>query len=166
MTNQQLIKKLKLNYVNSDIAEENFPYLESNAKVELFNAGKTVTSEEAISLMKEKGLRPATLTELLQFAIENEKEVFNDNYYVTALGSVWQDRGGDRGVPCLAGWDDKRELGLFWFEDDWRAYCRFAAVRVSSDPLIPCAPNSLIFGHLEKIKSEIAEIEKILNTNK
>jgi hypothetical protein len=41
---------------------------------------------------------------------------------------VWQDRHGDRGVPCLGRFGSKRGLGLNWTDYDWGGICRFAAV--------------------------------------
>ncbi len=41
----------------------------------------------------------------------------------------WQRPGGNRNVPYLNDWDDKRKLNLNSFENDWNENYRFAAVR-------------------------------------
>lgn len=159
MTLKKLIDSIKFDYVNSDINDTNFKYEKSTAKVELYNAGKSITSEEAIKEMADKGLRPATLTELLQWAEENPKEAFNENYYIVALGSIWMDRGGDRFVPCLGIWGGKRGLGLDWFELRWDDDCRFAAVSISDPKTLG---SSLILEHLDGIEFRIKEIRRLL----
>jgi len=36
---------------------------------------------------------------------------------------------GNRNVPYLDNWNDKRKLNLNWWNDDWNRNYRFAAVR-------------------------------------
>ena len=47
------------------------------------------------------------------------------------IGSVWQNRNGNRYVPCLYRNGSKRNLNLNWTENDWNEIYRFAAVRNS-----------------------------------
>ncbi len=48
-----------------------------------------------------------------------------------AVGRIfdWQRPDGNRNVPYLNDWDDKRKLNLNSFENDWNENYRFAAVR-------------------------------------
>jgi hypothetical protein len=47
------------------------------------------------------------------------------------IGSVWQNRNGNRNVPYLNRNDSKRNLNLNWIDNDWNEIYRFAAVRNS-----------------------------------
>lgn len=123
-TLQQLIKSAHFGYVNPNITEEYFPVQEIRGKVELLDFGKSISSEDAIKKISEKGYEPANLYELLTFA-----EKWDGKDCVVALGSVWRRLLGRRFVAYLWGYSTGRSLGLRWFESDWRAACRFAAVR-------------------------------------
>lgn len=155
MTLKNLIESCNFDYVNPNI-EENFKYEEPTGKVELLKLTEDITSEEAIKEMANRGLRPATLTELLIFAKESN-EAFSPDYYIVALGSVAK-VDGDRCVLYLDDWDVGRELLLDWFENGWDGRCRFAAVRLVSSSL----DTSRIQSHLETIKSSIKAIEELL----
>lgn len=55
------------------------------------------------------------------------------------IGSVWQNRDGNRNVPYLNRDGTKRNLNLNWNDNDWDAIFRFLVVRNSlcfSPPLI------------------------------
>lgn len=123
---------------NNDIADKHFPIpklpaglptkIELNLKLTYFN--KCVTSEKAIAKLKKRGLRPATLPEMLAFgAAYKEKQ---REFFIVAFGSVWRNLDGHRSIPCLWGSSSERGLGLGWFESDWRPRYRFLAVRESS----------------------------------
>lgn len=47
------------------------------------------------------------------------------------IGSVWQNRNGNRNVPYLNRNGSKRNLNLNWIDNDWNENYRFAAVRNS-----------------------------------
>lgn len=47
------------------------------------------------------------------------------------IGSVWQNRNGNRNVPYLNRNGSKRNLNLNWTDNDWNEIYRFAAVRNS-----------------------------------
>lgn len=127
MTLKQLLKPLS--YFNSNITEENFPKQKVRGKVEIISYDKTMTSEEVILALENKGLEPANLDELLTWNLANPK----NRGFVIALGSVWTDSVGGRYVPFLNEWGGERELNLGWFDDEWGGRCRFAAVRKSSE---------------------------------
>lgn len=48
-----------------------------------------------------------------------------------AIGSVWVNPNGNRNVPYLNNWNDKRKrkLNLNWYDNEWNRNYRFAAVR-------------------------------------
>lgn len=129
-TLQQMIANGKYDYANSDITASNFPTQGSgrqNVVVELVHFGRDMASEAVLKEFEARGLRAATLPELLAFGAtypEKQRE-----FPIVALGSVWLDRLGDRFVPCLNRLGSERELFLLWDVDGWRDICRFAAVR-------------------------------------
>lgn len=133
-TLQQMIANGKYDYANSDITASNFPPPaggqgsgQQNVVVELVHFGRDMESEAVLKEFEARGLRAATLPELLAFGAtypEKQRE-----FPIIALGSVWQDRYGNRSVPCLLRWGASRELDLLWDDDWWFGHCRFAAVR-------------------------------------
>jgi len=48
---------------------------------------------------------------------------------VLDIGSVWRNLNGNRNVAVLYSDGGNRNLNLNWFENDWNADYRFAAVR-------------------------------------
>lgn len=129
MTLQTLIKPLKLNYVNSDITDKNFPYVkQEKGEFELLHFDKDISTEDALKEIDKRGFRPATIHEMLEWAKDNWK-----GEAIVTFGSVWQSPYGFRYVGCLCYYDDRRELSLYWIGYDWHDRCRFAAVRKSSD---------------------------------
>lgn len=129
-TLQQMITNGKYDYTNSDINASNFPTQgngQQNIVVELVHFGRDMESEAVLKEFESRGLRAATLPELLVFGAtypEKQRE-----FPIIALGSVWQIRNGNRYVPYLVRNGSGRELGLVWFGIKWNDFCRFAAVR-------------------------------------
>src|SRR3989344_4382360 len=104
-TLQQMIANGKYDYANSDITSGNFPTTANDGKqevvVELAHFGRDMESDAVLKKFEARGLRAATLPELLAFGAtypEKQRE-----FPIVALGSVWRDRGGGRDVPCLDG---------------------------------------------------------------
>ena len=139
----QMIAAGKYDWVNSDITDQHFPppsiptglppstgsgqATKAELKLELVHFNRTISSNDAIAELKQKGLRPATLPEFLAFgAIYPEEQ---RKYPIVALGSVWQYWDGDRDVPFLYCGDSRRGLSLGWFEFGWYDDFRFAVVR-------------------------------------
>src|SRR3990167_192339 len=129
-TLQQMIANGKYDYANSDITSGNFPTTANDGKqevvVELAHFGRDMESDAVLKKFEARGLRAATLPELLAFGAtypEKQRE-----FPIVALGSVWQGRGGGRDVPCLDGGGSGRELDLDWDGHRWFGSCRFAAV--------------------------------------
>lgn len=129
----QMISSGKYDWVNSDITEEHFPTGKAGGKaefhLELLHFNKVMFSDQVLTEMKKRSLRPATLSELLAFGEKYPEE--QRKYPIVALGSVWRHWGGRRRVPFLCSYADGRGLGLRWFGYGWVGGCRFLAVRES-----------------------------------
>ena len=129
-TLQQMIAAGAYDYANLNITAEHFPMTGDGKRevvVELVHFGRDMESDAILKEFEARGLRPATLPELLAFGAtypEKQRE-----FPILALGSVWQGPDGGRDVACLGDWDAKRGLGLDWDDDRWDVDCRFAAVR-------------------------------------
>lgn len=163
-TLKQFIQAGKFDYVNKNINDTNFPDFAKmpNEKTELVHFDKVINSDDVLKELESKSMRPANLKELLQFAIDNPDE--QRKYSIIALGSVWQDWGGDRRVPCLWFGSGERYLDLVWFENDWYEYNRFLAVRKSADTLTLGTSDKIIskkdYQKLLDIHEEALEILK------
>lgn len=121
-TLQKLTKDF--DYVDSRI-ENNFP-LEPvrGEEYRLFHFDKYISLEDAVNEINKEGYTPANIHELLVC------EDWNEKYWVVALGSAYEVRGGRR-VPYLSRGGSERDLRLGWWGSDWGARCRFLGVRNS-----------------------------------
>ncbi len=115
--------------VNTNITEEHFPVETGEANVQsvLVHLDRTVDSDQVLRELDKRGLRPATMVELLAFGAQHPDA--QRQFPIVALGSVWADPDDDRRVGCLWGRPASRELHLSWFDGQWGAHCRFLAVR-------------------------------------
>ena len=130
MSVEDAVKLGRYDWANGDINSRNFPTTRSGKEevvAELVHFNRAIPTEDALRELNRQGYRPAELRELLAFG-EKYPDVQRE-FPIVALGSVWQDRGGDRGVPYLYGGSSGRDLGLGWVGGDWFGICRFAAVR-------------------------------------
>lgn len=120
------------NYANKNITEEHFRiicrYYKVDCEVELVHLNEEMTSDEVLEELDKLGLRPAFLEELLAFG-ETYPEIQRDFPIVSLGSSVRTAHRGNRLVPYIDGWHDRRSLDLYWFDFNWDAKCRFAAVR-------------------------------------
>ncbi len=129
-----MIKAGRYDWVNSDITENHFPENHFPVKgegskdiaLELIHFNMAILSKDALSELDERGLRPATIEELLAFGTKYPE--LQRQFPVLALGSIWRQLG-DRHVPCLWSGSLERFLSLDWFEGRWDDYFRFLAVR-------------------------------------
>jgi len=118
---------------NDDITAARFP-IAGSGKVEfedtLFDFGRDVSSEEAVSLIVEADpanpWAPGKIENLLAYGAKNPEEQRKNP--IPALGSVGKVRGFRR-VTCIGRNDSKRLLHLYWWGDDWSSHFRFLAVR-------------------------------------
>ena len=139
----QMIAAGKYDSINLDITDQHFPSpsiptglppstgsgqaTKAELKLELVHFNRTISSNDAIAELKQKGLRPATLPEFLAFgAIYPEEQ---RKYPIVALGSVWQYWYDNRYVPYLCSNDSRRSMDLHWFGYGWNDNYRFAVVR-------------------------------------
>jgi hypothetical protein len=116
-------------WTNSDLTEKKFPVTEDQHgewEWKLFHFNRSISSEDAIRLMKEDGFEPAQTGHILTFGEINPEE--QRKYPIIGLGSV-AEVDLDRRVPVLWNDCDGRKLYLFWFDDDWYDYYRFLGVR-------------------------------------
>ncbi len=153
-TLKQLIKDLKLDYVNPDMTEINFPKPDKIEEIsKIFHFDKYMILEEIISEMDKEGFRPANVYELLSWKDWSGEDL------VIALGSVWQSRYGDRYVPYLLRNGSERKLHLYLHARRWNGHCRFAAVR-KSKTLASELSDSKSSGLLDSLETRIEELEK------
>ncbi len=132
-TLEQLIADGKYDWKNSDIKKKNFPIkieTKRTATIELFHFGRNISSEDAAKEMEKEGMRPATIEELLALGAKHPD--LQREFPIIALGSVWQDFFGNRGVPGLCLGDDGRSLSLDDWGGDWGGNYRFAGFRKNS----------------------------------
>ncbi len=154
---EQMIAAGRYDYANEDINQKNFllrpPASEDGSErsdcggshltpgqvsgdgeteLELVHLGPNLATEQVLAELDRRGLRPATLPELLAFG-----EAYPDvqwEFPVAAPGSSWTRPDGLRLVPCLGSYSGVRYLHLYWGAPDarWSDDCRFLAVRKSS----------------------------------
>lgn len=127
---KEAISAGRYDWTNGDINDKNFPDTETgkaDADMYLVHFNRLISSDDAISELATRGLRPATLRELLAFGAKYPEK--QREFPIIELGSVWTHRDGYRFVACLRQFGSERNLGLFWGGLDWSGYCRFAAVR-------------------------------------
>ncbi len=130
---ESLVINGKYDWKNDAITGKNFPTTrkgEADLVLELVHFNKVLTSEEVLKELDKKGLRPAELHELLTFG-EKYPDI-QRQFPVIALGSLLRGWGGDRGVPYLYRFGGERGLDLYYFDNRWIEFCRFAAVRKSA----------------------------------
>lgn len=123
-----LVKQGNYGWSNPNINDQNFQADEMHqTEVILKHFGKDMSTEAVLNALDAEGLRPATMSELLNFGIRYPE--LQKQFPIVALGSVWQDPDGNRGVGYLCYDDGQRELSLDWVDDGWHDCYRFAAVR-------------------------------------
>lgn len=127
---REMISAGKYDYTNEDITAQRFPVKGSGQEkvaIELVHFNRDMEAKDVLKEFEKRGLRPATLAELLAFGVAYPEQ--QRDFPIVELGSVWGGRGGGRSVAYL--WRDgsDRGLGLSWLDFRWSAPCRFAGVR-------------------------------------
>jgi hypothetical protein len=124
-----MIKAGHYDWMNSDITEKHFSVKPGQAEVsiELVHFDRVITTDDVLAELDRRGLRPATLPELLAFGAKYPEK--QREFPIVALASVWRRLFGFRNAPYLWGNADERHLDLDWLAGRWYAHCRFAAVR-------------------------------------
>lgn len=114
---------------NSDLTEKKFPVTEDQYgewEWKLFHFNRSISSGDAIRLMKEDGYDAGQIGHILTFGEKYPEE--QRKFPIIGLGSVAK-VGLNRHVPGLWYGYGKRGLGLYWFDRAWVAYYRFLGVR-------------------------------------
>ncbi|MEX2209727.1 MAG: hypothetical protein WD846_02450 [Patescibacteria group bacterium] len=126
----EMVEAGHYDYANDNITADNFP-IEGSGSAEcegvLVHLDRYASTTEVEAEIAKRGLRPATIEELLAFG-EAYPEVQRE-FPVVELGSSWVDSSGDRLVAYLWSYSDGRDLRLDWYGRDWDSYDRFLAVR-------------------------------------
>ncbi|MBW3537948.1 hypothetical protein KY386_00470 [Candidatus Parcubacteria bacterium] len=116
-------------HANDDITYEHFPVSESGtvkACAIFVHLNRVVTDAEVVLAEIDRlGLRPGTMPELL--ALGAHYPDLQRQFPIVALGSVWTNPHGRRGVGCLWSSSPLRYLDLHWFGDRWYSHDRFLA---------------------------------------
>jgi hypothetical protein len=124
-----MVEAGRYDWVDSDITEKHFPVKPGHADVsiELVHFDRVMETDDVLAELDRRGLRPATLPELLAFGAKYPEK--QREFPVVALASVWRNLHGGRYAPCLWGFAEERSLSLRWLDGGWGARYRFAAVR-------------------------------------
>ena len=107
-TLKQLIEFLKLDYVNSDITEQNFPDIGRSSDIDAVQFDKELTTKEIIAEIKKTGHEPANARELLEWAKKN----WNGKDWIVALGQRWNAASGVPYALTLGSRAGYRGVGL------------------------------------------------------
>jgi hypothetical protein len=113
-----------ISYVNPNITTEHFPIQSGDFTIkEVVDVAipRAMSTAEVLAYLDSKGMRAATLVELLWWWLTNPTK--RSNCLVVALGSVW---GGY--VPGVVGDGSFRSLRLNTLAGDWGEDYAFAAV--------------------------------------
>lgn len=114
---------------NSYLTEKKFPVTADQVgewEWKLFHFNRSISSEEAIRLMKEDGYDAGQIGHILTFGEINPEE--QRKFPIIGLGSVAK-VNLYRHVPALWSDDGLRRLSLRWFGRDWNGHYRFLGVR-------------------------------------
>jgi hypothetical protein len=102
-------------WTNSDITAEHFPIKGTGAvevKTQLVHLNRHAMTREVMAELDRRGLRPATIEELLAFGAKYPD--MQRQFEIIALGSCWVIPDDCLNVPCLCKNDGGRGLGLRW----------------------------------------------------
>lgn len=133
LTLDEMFKLGHYDWINDDITTKHFPIKDKGkikVALELVHFDEASTTEAALAELDQRGLRPATMAELLAFGAKYPE--LQKQFPIVSLGSSWVVSGGSRGFPYLDGSDGRRLLRLHYGEDDWFDDCRFLALRKSA----------------------------------
>ena len=125
-----LVAAGKYDWKNDNVNDNNFPVSRrgtDSVEVHLVHFNRMISTQDALNELDRQGLKPADLHTLLSLGAKYPD--LQREFPIVALGSVWRNRDGRRGVPCLDGHGSERDLCLYWIDSDWVEIYRFAAVR-------------------------------------
>lgn len=123
---KDLAKPLDFTYISPAATDKNFPDDGIRGEIEIITMPGFYEISEALAELKKRGLKPATIHQLLIWA---EAE-WNKTDWIVAFGS--QHQGG---VLCLRGDAGWRPLGCGRVERQWGQGCLVAGLRESAGKL-------------------------------
>lgn len=125
----EMISAGNYDWVNSEINQDRLLVQDSveAINIELIHYDKHMKADDIILDLDTRGLRPATLPELLAFGATYMKE--QRKFSIVALGSVWLGRHSLRYALYLGSNDFGRKLNLSLWDIGWDSDYLFAAVR-------------------------------------
>ena len=131
LTVVQMIAAGRYGWANDDVTWDNFPPARTLNKIkitaELIHFGRNMSTDAVLAELDRRGLRPATMAELLAFGASFPEE--QRKLPIVELGSIWALRDGYRFVGYLHGYGSERFLNLYDVGGDWDGHFRFLAVR-------------------------------------
>lgn len=131
LTVVQMIAAGRYGWANDDVTWDNFPHDRTLNKIkitaELIHFGRNMSTDAVLAELDRRGLRPATMAELLAFGASFPEE--QRKLPIVELGSIWTLRCGYRLVGYLHGYGSERFLNLYDVEGGWYDRYRFLAVR-------------------------------------
>ncbi|MFA5871079.1 MAG: hypothetical protein WC842_04345 [Candidatus Paceibacterota bacterium] len=103
-----------------------FVFLRDNRKeYQLFHFEKIISSEDVIKEMNKIRFRPATLREMLRWAIKN----WDRKSWVIALGQTWFDHGDCHRYVAVLNCYGNRRLSPYGLNISWSVLSNFLAVK-------------------------------------
>jgi hypothetical protein len=133
LTPEQMIAAGRYDSVDGVITSAHFP-VQGEGKVErefvLVHFNEVMTTDEVLSELDRRGLRPAKIEELL--ALGATRPDLQREFLLEALGSSFKDDIGVHSYPCLYGLGVDRGLGLDYDVNGLDEFSRFLAVRKSA----------------------------------
>jgi len=132
-TISSLLRAGEYDWTNENLNDQNFSQTPmereetEELEIELVHFDREMETDDILSGLEKRGLRPATPTELLTLGATHKD--LQREFPIVALGQSWQDPDGDRGVVYLCRSGSDRDACLVWFEGGWDRDCRFAGVR-------------------------------------
>lgn len=126
---EELVRAGNYNYANSYVNSTNFPVRSKPGvrEIVLIEFDHDPTSEEVLAEAVKQGLERPLYEDALYFGVEHP-EVQRERP-VIFLHEPWRDPYGGLIVVYLWGGAGFRGLSLFYFDDGWFRYYRFAFVR-------------------------------------
>lgn len=129
---QSVVEGRYTSFVNDKITSANFPVEGNEVKdilVELVHFERFISSPDALKEFSKRGLRPATMIEMLAFAAKNPN--IQRKCVIVALGAVLDHSLGHH-VGYLGGFASQRYVDLGRLDSVWRPSFRFLSVRMYS----------------------------------
>jgi len=127
----EMIKAGGYDWTNDNITAERFPVKGEGAverKLVFVHLDRDATTDEVLSEMKRRGLKPAAIEDLMAFGAKYPDE--QREFPIIGLASSWVRAVGRRCFPYLDGDGGGRRLHLHWDWDvnRWGRDCRFLAL--------------------------------------